>query len=319
MEDDRRANPALPILVLVAALAAGGLYWLATKPGLQPTPQASLPTTAAVPPAASEGGPPGPKFDIVRVDPQGNLVVAGHAAPGATVTIKSGDAVLGTAVADSSGAFAFIPGKPLPAGAQQLTLSETVNGQTISSQASAAVMGGLAVANNGAGASTVLTGQGPRPGQLGIGTVDYDAQGHAIFSGTAPAGATVKVAIGGVPLGTATAGADGTWHLQAPTPKSAGALTATIVDANGQPVQTDTVTFAPAALPAALAAGHVVIRPGNNLWTIARNIYGRGILYTTIYQANANQIHDPNLIYPGQTLRLPKSEAIGGPSQSKAP
>jgi nucleoid-associated protein YgaU len=48
-----------------------------------------------------------------------------------------------------------------------------------------------------------------------------------------------------------------------------------------------------------------VIQPGNNLWRISRVIYGRGIEYTVIYQANRDRIRDPDLIYPGQIFATP--------------
>jgi nucleoid-associated protein YgaU len=56
-----------------------------------------------------------------------------------------------------------------------------------------------------------------------------------------------------------------------------------------------------------LPAGHIAIRPGQNLWTIARHAYGEGIRYTVIYAANRQDIRDPDLIYPGQVLALPVS------------
>ena len=52
-------------------------------------------------------------------------------------------------------------------------------------------------------------------------------------------------------------------------------------------------------------AGLVVVQPGNNLWNIARVLYGRGVRYTTIYEANREQIRDPDLIYPGQVFKAP--------------
>jgi nucleoid-associated protein YgaU len=58
---------------------------------------------------------------------------------------------------------------------------------------------------------------------------------------------------------------------------------------------------------ARFAAGNAIIRRGDNLWTIARRVYGRGIRYTTIYQANTGQIRDPDRIYPGQVFALPKN------------
>ena len=46
----------------------------------------------------------------------------------------------------------------------------------------------------------------------------------------------------------------------------------------------------------------VIIRRGDNLWTIARRVYGAGIRYSTIYDTNNDQIRDPHWIYPGQVF-----------------
>ena len=51
--------------------------------------------------------------------------------------------------------------------------------------------------------------------------------------------------------------------------------------------------------------GLIIVQPGNNLWNISRVIYGRGVRYTTIYEANRDQIRDPDLIYPGQVFKAP--------------
>lgn len=56
------------------------------------------------------------------------------------------------------------------------------------------------------------------------------------------------------------------------------------------------------------ASGKAIIRSGDNLWTIASRVYGTGVRFTTIYQANRQQIRDPNLIYPGQVFELPEAE-----------
>jgi nucleoid-associated protein YgaU len=53
------------------------------------------------------------------------------------------------------------------------------------------------------------------------------------------------------------------------------------------------------------ASGKAIIRRGDNLWTIARRVYGEGIKYTTIYDANTGQIRNPDRIYPGQVFDLP--------------
>ncbi|CAO4145612.1 LysM peptidoglycan-binding domain-containing protein [Methylorubrum aminovorans] len=48
------------------------------------------------------------------------------------------------------------------------------------------------------------------------------------------------------------------------------------------------------------------ITRGDSLWQISRRAYGRGNRYTVIYDANQDQIRDPNRIYPGQMFVLPK-------------
>ena len=49
----------------------------------------------------------------------------------------------------------------------------------------------------------------------------------------------------------------------------------------------------------------IVVR-GDNLWNIARAHYGEGFHHTVIFEANKEQIRNPDLIYPGQVFSLPK-------------
>lgn len=78
-----------------------------------------------------------------------------------------------------------------------------------------------------------------------------------------------------------------------PTPAAEPAVPTLVAVAVGGP---DAVRF---------ASGKAIIRRGDNLWTIARRVYGEGIKYTTIYDANTGQIRDPDRIYPGQVFELP--------------
>ena len=47
------------------------------------------------------------------------------------------------------------------------------------------------------------------------------------------------------------------------------------------------------------------VKRGDCLWNIARKFYGNGTKYTKIYNANRDKIKRPNLIYPGQVLKIP--------------
>lgn len=45
---------------------------------------------------------------------------------------------------------------------------------------------------------------------------------------------------------------------------------------------------------------------GDSLSKIAKRYYGKASRWKAIFEANRDQISDPDLIYPGQTLRIPK-------------
>lgn len=54
-------------------------------------------------------------------------------------------------------------------------------------------------------------------------------------------------------------------------------------------------------------AGKYTVKKGDCLWNIAKKFYGKGAKYTVIYNANKKIIGgNPNLIYPGQVLTIPK-------------
>ena len=54
----------------------------------------------------------------------------------------------------------------------------------------------------------------------------------------------------------------------------------------------------------------ITVQPGNTLWAISRERYGRGILYVQVFDANKDKIRNPDLIYPGQIFDLPDNITI---------
>ena len=48
------------------------------------------------------------------------------------------------------------------------------------------------------------------------------------------------------------------------------------------------------------------VQPGDSLSKIAKDHYGNAMKYPEIFEANKEVIKDPDLIYPGQKLRIPK-------------
>jgi len=119
-------------------------------------------------------------------------------------------------------------------------------------------------------------------------------------------------------VGATRAGEDGRWSLEAGANFAPGVYDLQVdqIDPEtGQVTAVIALPFERATPEAALQAreaGRVVVQPGNSLWRIARRLYGEGFQYTVIYEANQDQIRDPDLIYPGQVFDTPDAEGEDG-------
>ncbi len=53
----------------------------------------------------------------------------------------------------------------------------------------------------------------------------------------------------------------------------------------------------------------ITVGKGESLWEIATRVYGKAEMYEAIYEANRDQIRDPDRIFPGMTLSLPAAQS----------
>ncbi len=366
-------NRPLLIAIIGAVVLAGAMalnYVLDRDTGETKTtetaPVAGQPGKVAREPEGAKG-PVAPSFDVVRVNPRGDAVIAGRAAAGAEVTILSNDKVIGKVTADKRGEWVLVPDKPLPPGSRRLGLSaklpgkepvladtevvmvvpekgKDIAGRPVTEPSQPLV---LKVPRKGAGQGPSLVLQAPpsgdRPGTavagaatifqaprlavapaggarsgqgadtLAIDVIDYDTQGRVIISGRARPGVRLRIYLDNQPAGTAEADAKGRWRFTPKAPLTPGtyALRVDQVETGGRVIARVEIPFTRAAALASLPGESViVVQPGNSLWRIARRSYGRGIQYTVIYQANRDQIRDPDLIYPGQVFAVPPEPKI---------
>ena len=308
-------------------------------PAAAPAPEAA-PAQAAAPatPPAPAPAPPAPQrvapsFDVVRIAPDGMAVIAGRAEPGTLVVVMDGERELGRATADARGEWVLVPTAPMATGTRELSLvgklpgdggelrSERVVVVVVPDRATAQARGesALAVAvprDARVEASKPLQVPAAAPAQrpaegaaVALDTVDYDGAGEVIFAGRAPAGARVNLYVDGKPVGSAVADASGRWSLQPKDPLAPGLYTLRVdlLGEDGRVAQRVELPFSRAepASEGPAPVDRIVVQPGNSLWRIARRVYGEGLRYTVIYQANRHMIRDPNLIYPGQVFEVP--------------
>jgi len=265
-------------------------------------------------------GPNSPAFDVVRIDPKGNLVMAGRAQPGATVIILDGDKEIGRVSADAHGEWLYLPTAPVAPGTRQFSLKTTgPDGKDLFSDKVVVMSvpernGEVLIVEQSrdGGKSRILQGPTAAPGALAVESVDYGADGKFAVSGKAEPGATVQVYLDKDFLGRAVADSNGVWQMEPKAKATAGnhTIRADQVGANNNVLARVEVPFSLDQSQIDLASGEITVIKGNSLWVIARRIYGQGILYTAIYEANKTQIKDPNLIYPGQVFSLPVKDRL---------
>jgi nucleoid-associated protein YgaU len=176
--------------------------------------------------AALAGSPPPPDsgdgvpaFDIARIEPTGEAVIAGRATPGATVELLRNGELHDRAVADQSGQFAMVPPR-LPPGTYDLTLrSKQPDGKQATSKQSVAVA--LEPSPNDRPfvalmtpyKPTVMPSQpaAPKPmaGALVVEAVESEPGGKLHMSGRARPGAAVRLYLNDSFVASVTASADG--------------------------------------------------------------------------------------------------------------
>ena len=136
----------LVIIGVVLILAAIVLNYMLTQTAdedLATTAEQAPPTVSSTeeptPPAEpSDGSDPvapkikNPSFDVVRIGPDGNAVIAGRAEPNSKVRIREGEEVIGEATADERGEWVVLPGKPLTSGDRELSLEAEDDTGTVS-------------------------------------------------------------------------------------------------------------------------------------------------------------------------------------------
>lgn len=291
-----------------------------------------LSAAASAPPAVAAPTAIKPTFDVVRVEPTGEAVIAGRAAPDAKVALLDRGRTLAETQADAHGEFVLLP-PPLSPGAHLLTLSAGAGGPDETSNIVPLTIAPppAAAPATSAPAAPATTAPPPAapPSSVKIGSAETSAAGGLVAKGSAAPNAVVRLYVSGAYVGDARTKDDGRWSLTVTRGLTAGPYAlradaigpqdAKVVARAEAPFVVPALSGAPPpaapSRPASSAADVVVdslsthhVAEGDTLWDISRTIYGDGARFAVIFSANSGQIRDPNLIYPGQTFVVPKGE-----------
>lgn len=202
---DRFVPSALAGLML--GLVMLRLFW-APVPPLEPPP----PQTAAKP-VAKPVRPLPPSFDIVRASSLGDLVIAGRAFPGATVTVLDDEKPIGSTRADRKGEWVMVPDMPLKPGPHALYVrSDTPDGFRESNQEPVVLFiprrpdqKAVALGDDGRGRI--------RHGGVLISAVTRLGESGLYLLGRGPANADIILYCDNLPVGEVTPDDRGRWRL----------------------------------------------------------------------------------------------------------
>ena len=220
----------------------------------------------------------GPRFDVARIDDHGEAaVIAGQATPGAKVELLRDGQPLDSVVADASGQFVMTPPQ-LPAGSYELTLRARAPDGTVT-QSSRTMPVTIAEA-------------APPPARVAPPAAKLETKRAATPDARSDVVASLPSASDRPAARPRMMGATKSRGSMARAPAATTVASASPGDAlSGTPAE---------------AGGSRVISRGDSLWALSRLAYGDGARYAVIFNANRAKIHNPNLIYPGQTLVLPQ-------------
>ncbi len=278
-----------------------------------------------------------PVLDVIRVSPDGMTVIAGSAMPNAEIYLLLDGVDSADATADRAGNFVLLS-KLDPSDSPRLLSVEATDetGARVAAAQTlvvAPIAAPVTVAEATDEAETVtqstttpivlqsdgqevsLVQGGSTDGvALSIDTVSYSSAGDVQIAGRADSGAALRVYLNNTLVAEVTGGDDGTWRADV-ADVAAGAYDLRVdqLAADGTVIaRSETRFIREAAAEIADAAGGaqnairvVTVERGFTLWGIAENMLGSGFDYVQIFNANRDQIRDPDLIYPGQVFTIP--------------
>jgi nucleoid-associated protein YgaU len=241
----------------------------------EPTQVVQVPAKPALPPSKTVN------LDTVDYDQTGNIVFGGRGPAGSKVQLYVDNNAYGLADINDKGTWSFAGASPLTVGPHALRADEIGGDGAVKSRIEMPFYR-EEPAKVATAPLTPATPEAPQPAEV--------ATTAEVAEAAAPEAPAAAEAPAASPPAEAAPAVE--------TPVEEPAVVAAQVPAAADPTA-----------ETAVAPTQVIIQPGNNLWKLSRQIYGKGMMYTVIYEANKDQIRKPDLIYPGQIFLTPETAA----------
>ena len=256
------------------------------------------------------------EFDIIRITPYGDAVIAGSTEPNIEILIYDYKTKLAKVISDANGEWVWISPIPLKKGIKKLHLShiDKFGKKHNSDQNLLIFLDGdlnttplVAKFLDSNGTDLEILNLGNIKG-LSVELVNYLPNETIMISGRMIPNNSVNFFVKNNLVGTIDSDEQGKWNFiykLKPFDKNFNLeIKTSFLEKNLEiiiPIKNKKIDIE------LFKSEKIIVQDGNSLWRIARKTLGGGIYYTDIYKNNASIISDPNLIYPGQVFLIPKN------------
>lgn len=254
-------------------------------------------------------------FDIIRITKNGDAVLAGRSLPGIRFGLYDKNVKMAEISSDANGEWVWTSQESLIPGAREFNLKYLdKNGKKHTSEQSIVVF----IEENKASEPFVLKSDkkgnsnslilnlGDLTDDFSLDLAEYSPKGKLMLSGRSKMTDKILLFLNDNFIGESLPDSNGVWKFLSKDSYEYKKTNLRMeVSANNIDLKKFFVTDIFDHDLDKLRGKSLIVQPGNSLWRISRSILGGGILYTEIFKNNIEIIKNPDLIYPGQVLKMP--------------
>ena len=252
------------------------------------------------------------KFDIVRINPNGDVIIAGKTSPNIKVHIFDGNDELASVLSDLNGEWVWMSPKPVKKGIKRFNLKSFKDGKEFTSFQNVILL----KENNSnsipriikftKNSGTEILNNNEEVLGLSLDLVEFHSDKKIKLSGRTIPNTKVDIIISDSVKTNSVSDKLGHWSLELNNLGFSDYKIELTTNIENQLIKLKTHIFQNKIQPEIFLERKIVVQNGNSLWRIARKTLGGGMFYSEIYKNNLKIIKNPNLIYPGQVFNIPK-------------
>ena len=252
-------------------------------------------------------------FDVVRINKNGDVIIAGKTLPDTELYLFDGNDKLATLNSDSHGDWMWMSEDPLKPGIKRFNLKLSKNKENFSSQNNVIILVEknkpkfpkiIKFSSNDNAGINILTSEKKLNG-LGLDTIEYYEDKKLKISGRATPNSKIELFLSDIVYEETFADLDGVWKIELNEIEFLKYELKIETQINNEKIAIKT-SILEDFKSSLLIEKKIVVEDGNSLWRIAKRTLGGGIYYSEIYKNNIKKINNPDLIFPGQVFNIPK-------------